>query len=252
MIKKIEMTETGSGPAVLLLHGVPGLAEDFAPLVDALAPSHRVLVATLPGYGQAPPLPDPYSMARVTSLLEDTLLARGVESVALVGHSVGAYRAFALALSARVPVTRIVALGGLAGLDPAVREQYSTFAKMLRNGDDFREFAITHFLAPAYAAAHPEDAAHVGDLMNAAPSAVLAAEVDAMTTMEDLRPRLSSLLVPILVRSGALDLGIPLAWSEEIARRAPHATMQIVPGCGHMLLLEDRAATVAAVKAALG
>src|ERR1700716_4326249 len=119
MIEKIEMTETGSGPAVLLIHGVPGLAEDFAPLVEALAPSHRVFVATMPGYGQAPVLTEPHSMARVTSLLEDTLLARGVEKAALFGPSVGACRALALAMSGPISVTLIVALGGFAGLDPA-------------------------------------------------------------------------------------------------------------------------------------
>ncbi len=42
---------------------------------------------------------------------------------------------------------------------------------------------------------------------------------------------------------GALDRITHPVWSEEIAGRAPHTRVEVVPGCGHFLLQEDAVAT---------
>jgi hypothetical protein len=48
-----------------------------------------------------------------------------------------------------------------------------------------------------------------------------------------------------------VDLGCPPEWSEDIVRRAPRASPDLVAGCGHALMIEDQLATVAAIRNAI-
>src|SRR5438876_772331 len=75
---RLHIDEHGAGPEVVLLHGAPSSPDDFAPLVEALEASHRVLVPHLPGYGRTPSDPGAYSLDSVVALLERGLESRGV------------------------------------------------------------------------------------------------------------------------------------------------------------------------------
>lgn len=44
-----------------------------------------------------------------------------------------------------------------------------------------------------------------------------------------------AITVPVAVWQGADDPLVPVAWSEEAARRVPGATLTVVPGCGHFV-----------------
>ena len=83
----------------------------------------------------------------------------------------------------------------------------------------------------------------------AAPTETIAAELESVPSWPTTD--VSAIAAPILARVGALDVSVPPPMSEEIARLAPHVTLQIVPGVGHTLLLEDFAGTAAAIEAHL-
>jgi len=106
----------GSGPPLVLLHGVSLNAAVWVPLFTALR-GHRLLAVDLPGHG----LSDPVNYRRghvrdhAHQLLEDVFDALGLERVNVVGHSLGGM--FALWHAARDGgrIARLVAVG-----DPAV------------------------------------------------------------------------------------------------------------------------------------
>jgi pimeloyl-ACP methyl ester carboxylesterase len=185
-------------------------------------------------------------------MLEDELLTRGIEEVAVLGFSAGAYRALALALdSTRVRVTSLAMVGGVAGFDDDVRERYRQLAGMVREGFDFVPVWLGLMAAPGFAQRFPQ---HVHELLawvHAAPSEVLAQELDAFANCPDLRPRLGELRVPTLARVGALDQTAPEAWSRAITDQVAESELQVVPGCGHALFYEDCEATTEAVLQAL-
>jgi 3-oxoadipate enol-lactonase len=54
-------TERGSGPPLLLIHGLMVTGEMFAPVIDQFAANHRVIVPDLRGHGQSRALPPPYT-----------------------------------------------------------------------------------------------------------------------------------------------------------------------------------------------
>lgn len=113
--KPIFLSETGSGPPVVLLHGGgPGASgmTNYSRNIDALANRFRVIVPDLPGYGRSAKgidQRDPFGyLADAISGLLDEL---GIESAHLVGNSYGGAAALRLALDAPQRVDRLVLMG---------------------------------------------------------------------------------------------------------------------------------------------
>jgi 3-oxoadipate enol-lactonase len=242
--------DDGSGDAVLLLHGMPSPAEELSPLARALSVSHRVLLPDLPGYGASERL-EPYSMSAAQHAIEAMLRSRGVERVKVVGFSGGAYRALRLALEQRLEVTRVACLAPTPGPSAAEAEGLRQSAAAVRAGVDLGDMLVQRFLA-ARNHASAGAAAAVKTWLKAAPPEVIAAELEALAAEGDLRSAISRLRVPLLLRVGAEDVATPRALSEEIAAAVPGAELEVVPDCGHALLVEDEEATIRSVCAFLG
>lgn len=239
---------TGNGPSVLLLGGCPTPAGHLAPLADRLSHSHRVLLPDLPGYGDSPMLDGEYTILRAQRVIENAVLDLDVDAVAIVGVSLGAYRAFSMALTRRLHVTSVVTLGGFAGIDHDIREAYFQFAAAIRNGVDLSDVFVERMFSSMFAASHPDIVTLVKSWLTIIPATVLASELEAAAKCADLRPRLGFLSCPVLARVGSLDAATPIAFSEAITKHAPNAHLDIVEGSGHLLLFEDRDRTIAAVE----
>jgi pimeloyl-ACP methyl ester carboxylesterase len=239
----------------MLLHGAPSSILDYAGLVEALAVDHRVVVPELPGYGKSPMLDGEYTFARVYALLEDMLLGRGIREVAVVGFSLGGHHALAIAATwRRVRISTVVSLAGYAMLEAGDREAVAGFVAMLSQpgavlqSPEMRELARGRVLAPAYQT--DANAAQVATWLDATTAAVLATEL-AATANADLREQLQELTMPVLAYVGELDLAAPVAYSREIADLVPLGRLDVAPGHGHALLIEQPTATIAAIRRAV-
>src|ERR1700678_4056162 len=82
-------TEHGSGPPLLLVHGLMVTGEMFAPVIEHLAARHRVIVPDLRGHGRSRALPPPYTAAQLASDLSLLLDHLGIDSTAVLGYSQG-------------------------------------------------------------------------------------------------------------------------------------------------------------------
>lgn len=81
--------DSGSGSALLLVHGLLGSHRNWAHLIDRLDDAHRVIVPDLFGHGgSAKPVGD-YSLGAHAATLRDLLDRLEVDRVTLVGHSLG-------------------------------------------------------------------------------------------------------------------------------------------------------------------
>lgn len=225
------------------------------PLAEELSPTFRVLVPELPGYSAKASSAD-LSYAATGRALVAMLAGRGADELhAIIGFSGGAYRAFHLALRDGVSVNVICGLGSLATLDEESREAFRQYAMILDRQPDvvtaleFRTLMAERMLSPAWRLAHPADVERVGDWLTLMTPEDLAAELRATAEMPDLRPELPKLRARVYLRVGELDVPTPVAFSRDIAALVPRATLDVVPGCGHALLIEDAAATIAAIEA---
>ncbi len=83
-------TECGSGPPLLLLHGLMMTSEMFEqPVLEHFASRHRVIVPDLRGHGRSRGLPPPYTAAQLASDLARLLDNLGIASAVVLGYSHG-------------------------------------------------------------------------------------------------------------------------------------------------------------------
>jgi 4,5:9,10-diseco-3-hydroxy-5,9,17-trioxoandrosta-1(10),2-diene-4-oate hydrolase len=113
--KPIFVAETGSGPAVVMLHGGgPGASgvSNYSRNIDAIAQQFRVIVPDMPGYGRSAKgvdQRDPFGY--LADMIRGLLDELGLSTAHLVGNSYGGAAALRLALDTPVRVDKLVLMG---------------------------------------------------------------------------------------------------------------------------------------------
>jgi pimeloyl-ACP methyl ester carboxylesterase len=109
--------DCGTGPAIVLLHGIGSGSASWLEVAQELGQSARVIAWEAPGYGESTPLrslaPDASDYAeRLLQMLD----ALGIQRCVLVGHSLGAITATAFASGVhRQRVSRLVLISPAQG-----------------------------------------------------------------------------------------------------------------------------------------
>src|SRR5262249_56801313 len=87
----LEVTDTGSGPGLLLVHGFGGAKEDFVDHVDMLGERHRVMTFDHRGHGDSdkPSDPSAYSLDRMAADVLAVAGGIGFETLPLLRSPVG-------------------------------------------------------------------------------------------------------------------------------------------------------------------
>jgi pimeloyl-ACP methyl ester carboxylesterase len=100
----------GSGPALVLIHGIAASPRVWLPVLDALRPHHELYAPTLAGHNGAPSPADGWqcSISSLADAIEEELDANRIEAPHVVGNSLGGR--IALELGRRGRASSIVAL----------------------------------------------------------------------------------------------------------------------------------------------
>jgi 2-hydroxy-6-oxonona-2,4-dienedioate hydrolase/4,5:9,10-diseco-3-hydroxy-5,9,17-trioxoandrosta-1(10),2-diene-4-oate hydrolase len=113
--KPIFVAESGSGPAVVMLHGGgPGASgvSNYSRNIDALAAHFRVIVPDMPGYGRSDKRvdhSDPYGY--LADKIRGVLDELDIDTAHLIGNSLGGGTALRLALDTPGRVDKLVLMG---------------------------------------------------------------------------------------------------------------------------------------------
>jgi pimeloyl-ACP methyl ester carboxylesterase len=86
---QVRYLDHGTGPAVVLLHGMAASWQWWLENIPALAQQHRVIAVDLPGFGHSEQLTAPAEMATHARTVLDLLTQLGIESATVSGHSMG-------------------------------------------------------------------------------------------------------------------------------------------------------------------
>lgn len=113
--------QAGEGPPVVLLHGLFGAARNFGMIQRTLATRYRTIALDMRNHGESPHAAD---MAYPTQAedVRDTLRSLGVETAAVIGHSMGGKAAMALALRWPQQVGRLL----VADIAPVIYQHDNT------------------------------------------------------------------------------------------------------------------------------
>ena len=79
----------GSGPTVVLIHGMVNSSRHWQAVAERLAGSHRVVAPDLIGHGDSATPRGDYSLGAHAASIRDLLTTIGVERATIVGHSLG-------------------------------------------------------------------------------------------------------------------------------------------------------------------
>lgn len=92
---QIYFSDSGSGPALVFLHGYLESSEVWNGFSEKLSSDFRVVAIDLPGHGQSDIYGELHSMEFMAAGVNDLLKSLGIEKVLLIGHSLGGYVAMA-------------------------------------------------------------------------------------------------------------------------------------------------------------
>src|SRR4051794_41602752 len=85
----VSYREAGSGPVLLLIHGITSSSGAWSDVVPALAEHYTVIAPDLLGHGGSAKPRGDYSLGAYASGLRDLLAALGHDRATVVGHSMG-------------------------------------------------------------------------------------------------------------------------------------------------------------------
>ncbi len=87
--KRTAFRTGGSGPVILLVHGITGSSAHWEPLLPLLAERFTVIAPDLLGHGQSAKPRGDYSLGAYAAGLRDLLIALDLPRATVVGHSLG-------------------------------------------------------------------------------------------------------------------------------------------------------------------
>jgi pimeloyl-ACP methyl ester carboxylesterase len=251
---RISTLTMGSGPDVLLLHGLGGTRASLLETAAALSSRYRVHAPDLPGFGSScKPAIGGYNarwFAEVITALMDSL---EIEQAHVVGNSMGGRIAIELGL------TRPDRVGALGLLCPAVawiRRGYHPIVRLLRPefGMLPHSFRRSTVATQFWGIFHDQDVIDpaIGDLMvdefrriyqsRGARYAFLASArniyLESPYGRHGFYPRLSELEPPALFVWGDHDPLVPAAFEGHVRKWLPSAEQVTLEGCGHVPQVE--------------
>ena len=109
---RVKLASTGSGPPLVLLHGLMGSQAYWRPFARRLAAGHTVVLVDLPGHGGSDPL-RPFDLALCAHLIAEACEAVGVTRPIVAGHSLGS--AVAVHWAAQRPVAALMPVSPIGG-----------------------------------------------------------------------------------------------------------------------------------------
>jgi pimeloyl-ACP methyl ester carboxylesterase len=248
--KNLFYRDQGEGMPVVLVHGFAedgAVWEDVAP---ALSTTCRVLVPDLPGSGRSALPEGEVTMESLASVLALLLDAEGIDRCVFIGHSMGGY--ITLAFAERYP-ERVSAFGLFHSTAFADNEEKK---KGRRKSIEFiREHGVAPFIRQSapnlFAASTLEDRSVMVEAMierySTFSAESLMAYLEAMRNRPERISVLSSFPRPVLFIIGEQDQVIPVEQVLKQVHIPGISSVRILPGAGHMGMLEDAENGVAVI-----
>jgi pimeloyl-ACP methyl ester carboxylesterase len=262
---RLHYVDIGSGPAILLVHGLSGQLRNFTyALTERLAGDYRVVAVDRPGSGYSIyTRPGGRGLHAQAAIIGRFIAAVGLDRPLLVGHSLGG--ALALTLATQSPKL----LGGLALISPLTQKE--TMApdvfKALIIPSPGRRLALAWTLAAPLGRLRrsrmledvfgpdpvPEDfGTRGGSYLSSRPGAIYAASIDITEAVVDLEEVINdyrSITLPVGILFGRSDrLLSPELHGERTAAAIPGAEIKLIDG-GHMIPLTAPEETAAWIRA---
>ncbi len=219
-----------SRPKILFIHGSGGNAGMWRKVMAKLEEHYECLAVDLPGHGNSAgsgltTIPD------YAEFVNDFLGALGEKAIVLGGHSLGGGIAqeFALRYPRSLRALLLIGTGGRLRVLPEALE-------MLRQ---MAEGEIPARFDPwGFAEKTPQEIIAEGEREWAKTNSRARYQDMLACDQFDVMNRLEQIRTPTLILCGAEDRLTPLKYSEFLEKKIAGSRIEIIPGAGHMTMLE--------------
>jgi pimeloyl-ACP methyl ester carboxylesterase len=228
MALALHFTVRGSGePTLVFTHGISASADTWRFQVPAFESVCRTVCWDLRGHGRSESPAGPYDMGDLARDMLQVADAVGAEQIVPIGHSAGGAIALRFALDHPRRTRALVLVGTASEANEKARDFYQELAGI---AEDRGMEPVVKRLGMAREAAN---------LVSADPRG-FANVTRAMAGLNEhpMTDRLSEITCPTLILVGEKDF-LGAGGSVIMSRRIAGADLQIVPGRGHGLFLED-------------
>ena len=254
----------GSGPPVVVIHGMVNSSRHWESVAVRLADSYTVVAPDLIGHGDSATPRGDYSLGAHAASIRDLLTAIGIDRASIVGHSLGGgvamqffyqfpQRTERLALVSSgglgrevSPLLRTAALPGASSL-LALAAHRQVLAALHRGGERLRQRGSGRgvYLQAIARALRPLEKSDA----RRAFLETLRAVIDARGQRVSARDRLYLLgSMPTLIVWGERDNTIPLAHGRAAHQAVPGSRFETLPKAAHFPNLEDPAGLAAILR----
>ena len=239
----------GTGPDVVIVHGVGGHKEDWAGVAAALAGTHRVYAIDMLGFGESSKTGDDLSMPVQAEAIKALLDANGIARADIVGNSVGGWVAATFAAAYPDHVRRLVLIDAAGfkamfegappvNFDPNTVEEMQQLIDITVNSAVGKTPGLAERALQRYVASGEK-----------AITATWGMSLFKSPRLEEVLPKISA---QTLVLWGADDRLFPSVLAGLFAAQIPNARSQLVPAAGHFPQIDNPPATIAAIAGFLG
>lgn len=241
---RLFVEQSGTGPTVVLIHGLGGATTVYEPQVAALAETHTVLRYDLSGHGRSP-YAGPASIDGWVQELADLLDERGITETALVAHSMGTLVATTFAARHPERVTKVALLGAVRAQPEQAKTATRGRARTVRESgmSAVADAIVANALSKRTHAERPVTVAAVRELLLGQTAEGYATACEALAAAAE--PDFVSISAPVLLITGDEDKVSPVAVNEALLDLYPRAALHVLDGVGHWHTLEDPATVTA-------
>ncbi len=245
---RIRYLDHGSGPALVLLHGMASSWQWWLPVLPELGRRFRVIAIDLPGFGGSDPLTPGWTMADQADAVAALCAHLDVDHPVVLGHSMGGL--VALALEAGYPelVQRLV-LVGAGGVPMSERHLEIVLAglrfaqRLVASPRVLRLLARRPGLLRAMLASAMVHPGRLSDALavQVAPSLAAPAFADsiAASAVAVRHSEQEQVQAPTLLLWGERDRFAPLSSAFQMRARVPHAHLEAIADVGHLPMIEE-------------
>ena len=255
---RVRYHEAGSGPPLLLVHGLFTDHRAWMPVAQRLAQHYRVIVPDLPGAGASEkPTRYPFTRDALADTLCDLLAGVAAPRAHVAGHGLGGLIALTLAADRPESVERLVLVSTVAVEAPqsfrtrlAVVPVLGPFVFKQVYG---RSVLHGYFRGDVFAPGFRFDSALLDDWYETfnlpeARECQWRMLTRAQADVAALGPRLPKVRAPTLVLWGDRGPRAPLTLGQRLAHELPAGRLEVIAGSGHAPPLEQPEATAEAMR----
>lgn len=231
----------GSGPPLVLIHGMGGDRTLWDAQVAGLRDRFRIVRYDTLGHGRSEKIPGPWRFSQFARQADELVAHLEIPRAIICGFSLGGSIAQSIAIEYPRRAAALMVVASVCARTPTELEGIALRVKQVAEGGPAAvvDGAMKRWFSESYARAHPEMIDYwrrkllSNDRAPYLNAYTLYSEVD-----KQLLDQLGRIDTPTLIVTGDADIGQSPRMAREMAQRIRGAEVEIFPGIPHMLPVE--------------